>query len=74
MKQEDFLAIDVLQKQTEKKQVTDNKMPLNFSQIRCFRFEAEHPNTMFIKHFLNEQYVSVNVGKRGIKLSESSAW
>lgn len=50
--------------------MTDTKQRLDFSQVRCFRFEAEHSNTMFVKHYLNEPFKSVNIGKRGVQTSK----
>lgn len=67
MQQKDFISFDELQRQTNKKQTTDDKEPLRFSQVRCFRFEADKPNIMLVKHFLNEEFKSVNIGKRGVK-------
>lgn len=70
MKQEDFLSFQNIP--YSKKNVTDDKEPIKFSQIRCFKFECNFPNTIFIKHLLNEiAFKKVNIGKRGISTSET---
>lgn len=69
MTQAEFYSFTNVQKSINKKNVTDTKENVNFSKVRCFRFEAEHPNTMFIKHYLNESFKPVNVGKRGVQLA-----
>lgn len=49
--------------------MTDGKENVDFSKVRCFKFEENHHNTMFIKHFLNEEsFKVVNIGKRGQKI------
>ena len=69
MTQVDFYAFGDILKSINKKNITDSKENVNFSKVRCFRFEVEHPNTLFIKHYLNESFKPVNIGKRGVQLS-----
>lgn len=69
MKQENFFSFQNIP--FSKKNVTEDKEPLKFTQIRCFKFDSNFPNTMFIKHLLNEiSFKKVNIGKRGIYTSE----
>ncbi|CAH1098712.1 unnamed protein product [Psylliodes chrysocephalus] len=50
---------------TLKKNICDDKQLLKFSSVTCFRFDSEFPNTMFVKHLFNEEFRSINIGKRG---------
>ncbi|CAG9763534.1 unnamed protein product [Ceutorhynchus assimilis] len=63
MEQKDFLSFQKVP--MVKKNITEDKEPVNFTKARCFRFESGEPNTMFIKHELNGNLKKVNVGKRG---------
>lgn len=68
MRQEDFVTFESIP--FAKKKITEEKEPVKFNQIRCFRFESKFPNIMFIKHILNEaSFQHVNIGKRGNKIS-----
>ncbi|CAH0558686.1 unnamed protein product [Brassicogethes aeneus] len=67
MQQEDFFTFKNIT--VVRKNITDEKEPLNFNRVRCFRFESNNPNAMFVKHELNGLFKKVNVGKRGNKLS-----
>lgn len=71
MTQNNFYSFEKVNKSLTKKTLTDEKEDVNFAKVRCFRFEAASPNKMFIKHLLNEEYKSVNVGRRGQKLSQN---
>ncbi|KAI4468037.1 hypothetical protein MML48_2g00008994 [Holotrichia oblita] len=51
-----------------KKTVTIDKQPLNFKEVRFFKFESAHPNTIFVKYTLNGVFEPVNIGKRGTRL------
>lgn len=69
MKQENFLSFQNIP--FSKKNVTEDREPIKFTQIRCFKFDYNFPNTMFIKHLQNEvSFKTVNIGKRGIHISE----
>ena len=55
-----------------KKQTTEDNKPLKFKDVRCFKFQKEYPNVMFIKHLFNEEFKKVNIGKRGPPVSSNS--
>ncbi|XP_050518265.1 uncharacterized protein LOC126892670 [Diabrotica virgifera virgifera] len=69
MSQDDFYSFDEIV--ITKKTCTTEKQPLNFTDVRCFRFDSEHPNSIFIKHTLNGAFDEVNVGKRGVKFGDN---
>lgn len=69
LNQEDIFSFRELQSQIVKKNMTDNKEKLKFSKICCFKFTSANPNILFIKHLLNEEYKSVNIGKKGSRKS-----
>lgn len=66
--QNDIFSFEKISKSLSKKKLTDEKENVDFSKVRCFKFEESHHNTMFIKHFLNEAFKAVNIGKRGQKI------
>ncbi|KAK4883452.1 hypothetical protein RN001_006771 [Aquatica leii] len=68
--QSDFFSFNKLSGSLNRKNLTEDKLNVDFSQVCCFKFEAEHPTKVFIKHFLNEDFKSVNVGKRGQKIHQ----
>lgn len=70
MSQDDFFSFDNISKSINRKQFTENKENVDFAKVRCFRFEAEHPTKMFIKHLINEEFKIVNIGKRGQKIPQ----
>ncbi|CAH1100695.1 unnamed protein product [Psylliodes chrysocephalus] len=55
-----------------KKNVTDDKGPLQFNKVLCFHFESQNPNKMLVKHELNGNFKQVNIGKRGNRLCQQS--
>nr|CAH7713898.1 unnamed protein product [Callosobruchus chinensis] len=68
MEQQDFYAFDSIS--ITKRNVTINKQSVRFNQVRCFKFDSNHPNSMFIKHTLNGEFIEVNVGKRCSRLAD----
>lgn len=69
LKQQDILSFKDLQLQITKKTQTDTKDKVNFSKICVFKFVQDSPNVMFLKHLWNEEFKSVNVGKKGVRTS-----
>jgi hypothetical protein len=67
MKREDFFSFKILEKNLTKKKFTDEKENVSFSKVCVFRFDNENSNIMKIKHYLNERFKNVNVGKRGVR-------
>ena len=67
--QNDIFSVKQLQNQIVKKNILDNKEKLKFSKICCFKFTSENPNILYVKHVLNEEYKTVNIGKKGIRKS-----
>lgn len=67
IKREDFFSFKILEETITKKKFTDEKENVSFCKVCVFRFDNESPNIMKIKHFLNESFKNVNVGKRGIR-------
>ncbi|CAH1108437.1 unnamed protein product [Psylliodes chrysocephalus] len=53
---------------TFQKNICDDKQLLKFSSVRCFRFDSEFPNTMFVKHLFNEEFRAVNKGLSNCRL------
>lgn len=68
MNQDEFYSFDDIL--LTKKSVTEDRKPLKFNEVRCFRFDSDYPNTMFIKHTVTGEFLSVNVGKRGTRMSD----
>ncbi|CAH1987497.1 unnamed protein product, partial [Acanthoscelides obtectus] len=68
MQQLDFYKFDSIC--MTKKNVTVGKEPIKFSEVRCFKFDSENPNSRFIKHNLNGEFLEVNVRKRGSRLGD----
>ena len=70
MEQSDFFSLGSIS--IAKKNVTDDKEPLQFNRVLCFRFESQNPNVMLVKHELNGNFKPVNIGKRGNKLCQQA--
>lgn len=73
MQQEDFYGFGNLLQIISKKNTMDDKSKLDFSNARCFRFNVNEPNKMFVKHFMNEDFKPVTVTKRGRSASDKCA-
>lgn len=66
MNREDFKSFNSLNESLNiNKKLTEENQPIKFKDIRIFRFESDHPDTMFIKRDLTSSFETVNLRKRG---------
>lgn len=71
MKNEDFLSFEELLRTITKKTVTDDKMPLQFRQARCFLFKSEH-GVVYVKHAIDGPFASVKIEKNNLQSKTNS--
>lgn len=68
MMSEDFLDLSRVQEtyfNTKSKFCTDGVTPPRFSKAICFKFDSEEPFQMKLKHLMNEEFLVLNLKKRG---------
>lgn len=61
MTQSDFYSFDNFADFYKKKLKTDDNVPVDFRNARCFKFTADNPNIMYVKHALNDDFQPINI-------------
>lgn len=65
MTQSDFYSFENLADFKKKKLKTDAGDPVDFRNVRCFKFTSDQPNIIYVKHALTGDFKSITVSKTG---------
>lgn len=69
MTQSDFYSFENLSDFFKKKLKTDDGLPVDFRNVRCFKFTSDKPNVIYVKHALSGNFKSITVSQIGLTSS-----